>query len=129
MVNSLNFSYFIFKERKVLKKYFQNVYDSLNEDGMYVLDIFGGSECQEANEQETEHDDFSYSWDQDSFDPVTHHGQFYIHFQRNGEAKREKVFSYDWRMWTIPELRDLLEEVGFKTTSVYWEGTDDDGRR
>lgn len=30
-------------------------------------------------------------------------------------------------MWSIPELRDILEDVGFKRTHVYWEGTDKDG--
>ena len=29
-------------------------------------------------------------------------------------------------MWAIPELKDILDEVGFKTT-VYWEGTTKDG--
>ena len=43
------------------------------------MDIFGGSECYEANEEETEHDDFSYFWDQDSYDPVTNEAMFYIH--------------------------------------------------
>ena len=30
-------------------------------------------------------------------------------------------------MWTIPELRDLMEKVGFKKTFVYWEGTNAKG--
>ena len=30
-------------------------------------------------------------------------------------------------MWAIPELRDLLEEVGFKKVHIYWEGTTADG--
>ena len=36
------------------------------------------------------------------------------------------AFTYDWRLRSIPELKDILEEVGFKCT-VYWEGTDEDG--
>src|SRR5690606_5310883 len=111
-----NFSYFIFKERKTLKAYFENGYRSLKDDGIFILDCFGGSKCYEANEEETEHEDkgFSYFWDQDSFDPITNHCMFYIHFKRKGEARREKVFTYDWRLWSLPELKDMLEEVGFK---------------
>ena len=30
-------------------------------------------------------------------------------------------------MWSIPEIRELLEEAGFKSSVVYWEGTDKDG--
>ncbi len=130
LVCAFNFSYFIFKERKTLGKYFKQVLTSLKKDGVFILDLFGGSRCYEANEEEIEHDvqgGFSYFWDQDSFDPVSNHAQFYIHFKRKGEAKREKCFSYDWRMWSIPELRDLLAEVGFKKTVVYWEGTDRKG--
>lgn len=126
---ALNFSYSLFKRREVLKRYFQNVYNSISDDGVFVMDCFGGSECYEANEEETEHeeDGFSYFWDQSSYNPVTNEAQFYIHFQRKGEEKREQVFSYDWRLWSIPEIRDLLSEVGFKESKVYWEGTDEDG--
>jgi len=126
---ALNFSYFCFKERDTLKKYLKASLDSLNESGLLFLDCFGGSKCCEANEEETEHEEekFSYFWDQDSFDPVTNFAQFYIHFKRYGEKKREQVFSYDWRMWSIPELRDLLLEVGFKDVHVYWEESDEDG--
>jgi len=81
----------------------------------------------EPNEEETEHKGFSYFWDQDSFDPVTNFAEFYIHFKRKGEKKRKKVFSYQWRMWTIPEIRECMEEVGFQKTHVYWEGSDEDG--
>ena len=126
---ALNFSYFCFKDRAVLKEYLSLVRDSLDEQGLLFLDCFGGSKCHEANEEETEFTDrkFSYFWDQDSFDPVSHDAKFYIHFKRKGEKKREKVFAYDWRMWTIPELRDLLIEVGFSSTHVYWEGNDEEG--
>lgn len=131
MICALNFSYSIFKDRKTLKKYFQNVYRDLKKNGVFVIDAFGGSKCWEPNEDEISHDDhdppFSYFWDQDTIDPLTHHAKFYIHFKRKGETKREKVFSYDWRLWTVPELRDIMEEVGFRKTATYWEGTTDEG--
>ena len=127
IINALNFSYFIFKERETLKKYFKNVFESLNTDGLFVLDIFGGSEVNELHEEETEHDDFSYYWDQDTYNPINNEAQFHIHFKRKGEKKRRRVFSYDWRVWSIPEVRDILNEVGFKSCDIYWEGTDKDG--
>ena len=39
----------------------------------------------------------------------------------------EKVFSYDWRMWSIGEIKDALYDAGFSDVNVYWEGTDEDG--
>lgn len=127
VIAACNFSYFIFKERQLLKEYFSNNLNSLSQDGLLILDIFGGSQCYEPNEEETEHDGFSYFWDQDSFDPVTNEALFYIHFKLKGQKKQKKVFTYDWRMYSIPEIKDILLEVGFKDVYVYWEGTDEDG--
>ncbi len=126
IIDASNFSYFIFKDRKSLLKYFKSVRKKLKKDGIFIIDVFGGSKCHEANEEETDHGEYSYFWDQASFDPITNFTEFHIHFKRKGEKKREKVFSYDWRMWSIPELRDILEDAGFKKTHVYWEGTEED---
>lgn len=128
IVAALNFSYFIFKDRETLKTYAQNAYDSLNDDGLFFMDCFGGPATQESNEEEVEHDNFSYFWDQDYFNPINNHAKFFIHFKLDGEKRRrERVFTYDWRMWSLPELRDILTEVGFKDVKVLWEGSDEDG--
>jgi hypothetical protein len=34
------------------------------------------------------------------------------------------AFLYDWRLWTLPELRELMYEAGFANVHVLWEGTD-----
>ena len=63
-------------------------------------------------------------WDQAEFDPITHHVRNYIHFEFSDGSRMNRVFHYDWRLWSIPELRDLLKEAGFQKSEVYWEGTD-----
>lgn len=126
VVIAMNFSYFIFKAREVMKLYFANVYKSVNKDGIFLLDCFGGAQCQGPIEDTNKLDGFTYYWDQTGFDPVSNEALFYIHFRVGGQ-KIERVFTYDWRMWTIPELREILAEVGFKKTHVYWEGTAKDG--
>lgn len=123
VIAALNFSYFVFKERSMMKSYFHNCLGTLNSGGMLIVDCFGGSQCQEANEEETEHKDFTYFWDQVNFDPVTNEALFHIHFKPKGHKKIEKVFTYDWRMWSIPEIREMMRETGFRKTHVYWEGT------
>ena len=45
---AVNFSYFFFKQREVLKSYYANVYESLNKRGLFILDIFGGTQCTDA---------------------------------------------------------------------------------
>jgi SAM-dependent methyltransferase len=129
LICAMNFSFFIFKQRKELVSYFKNCLEALEPGGVLSIDCFGGSECTEPNEEETEYEDegYSYFWDQDGFDPLTHHAVFHIHFKRKGEKKRLNVFTYDWRMWTVPELKDALLDAGFSEVKTYWEGTTDDG--
>ena len=93
------------------------------------MDCFGGSECQEPNEEDTDYGDFIYYWDQTSFEPITNEARFSIHFKPHRGKKVMDVFTYDWRMWSIPEIRDLLDEVGFRKTHVYWQegGAESDG--
>jgi len=39
----------------------------------------------------------------------------------------KNVFTYDWRFWMLPEIKDLLLEAGFSEVKTYWEGDDEDG--
>ena len=50
----------------------------------------------------------------------------HIHFEFPDKSRLEKAFSYDWRLWTLPEIRELLSEAGFADITVYWEGTDEE---
>jgi hypothetical protein len=124
VVLALNFSYYLFKSRLMLRRYFTMARKGLKSKGLFIIDCFGGKDAQEANEESNKFKDFTYYWDQTNFDPVSNEALFHIHFKLKGEKKRrEKVFSYDWRMWTIPEIREVMMEAGFKRTHVYWEGT------
>jgi hypothetical protein len=38
-----------------------------------------------------------------------------------------RAFRYHWRVWSIPELRDILHDAGFGQVDCYWEGTAEDG--
>jgi len=50
----------------------------------------------------------------------------HIHFRFEDKSWLRKAFTYDWRMWTLPELQELMTEAGFSNVQVYWEGTDED---
>jgi hypothetical protein len=123
-----NFSYNCFKTRAEMLHYFRCVYEDLSDGGLFALDAYGGSESIEHREDETEIEEgFNYVWDQHWFSPVTHEAKLYIHFRFQDGTEKTRAFSYDWRIWTIPELNDILQEVGFSRVDVYWEGTADDG--
>lgn len=104
---AFNFSYMIFKKRHLLLNYFKKVRSSLKKDGVFFLDVFGGPDSQTLLEEETEHENFSYYWDCQKYNPITNECFFGIHFKYKGK-KYKDVFTYDWRLWTIPELRELL---------------------
>jgi hypothetical protein len=70
---------------------------------------------------------FTYVWHQADFDPITHHILCKIHFEFKDGSKMKNAFTYDWRLWTLPEMRELMDEAGFKDIHVLWEGTDKKG--
>jgi len=126
IVLAMNFSYWIFKTRQSMTHYFRQVYNSLARDGIFFLDSFGGFEAFKELAESTQYDGYTYIWDQDKYNPITGEGLFHIHFKFDDGSKIRKAFTYDWRVWTLPELTEMLSDAGFKP-SVYWEGTGDDG--
>ncbi len=123
-----NFSYFLFKQREELRRYFKKAHHQLADRGVFVVDLFGGYESMEDNREDiTEYRGFDYVWDQVRFNPVTHDALFHIHFRFKDGSELEKAFEYDWRFWTIPEVREVMIEAGFDRADVYWEGTDKKG--
>ncbi len=92
---------------------------------MLLLDAYGGADSQRTSEETREvDDDFDYVWDQHRFDPIHHHVTNFIHFEFPDGSRIKRAFRYDWRLWSIPEIRELLQEAGFYKSEVYWEGTD-----
>ena len=125
VVAAQNFSFFVFKERPLLIDYFRTVHRNLGERGIVVLDMFGGPDSlTEDLSERREFDGFDYVWEQRRFDPITHHCKFHIHFEFGDGSALRRAFSYDWRWWSIPEVREMLASAGFSRSQVYWEGTD-----
>jgi SAM-dependent methyltransferase len=124
---AFNFSYFIFKTRDELRAYFKQAYDSLKDDGVFFCDLFGGPEAQEETKEKTKHKRFTYIWHQAEFHPVTNFIRCHIHFKFKDGSKIKNAFTYEWRLWSAPEIREVLAEAGFRKSTLYWEGEDEDG--
>ena len=131
MAVALNFSYMVFKDRPTLLRYFKRVKAALRPGGMFLLDIWGGSESQVLQEEPRDVDnpdddgigDFTFIWDQDAFDPATYLCTMRMHFAFRDGSEMRNAFVYDWRMWTMPEVMELLNEAGFRDVHFLWEGT------
>ncbi|NVB38800.1 class I SAM-dependent methyltransferase [Pseudenhygromyxa sp. WMMC2535] len=132
-----NFSYWCFETREQLLAYFEAARAGLVDDGVLFLDAYGGTEVpmSEINEREVidergvvnEGEPFTYVWDQIRYNPITGHMDCAIHFEFEDGSRIDEAFSYSWRVWTLPELRELLLEAGFATVRIWAEREDDDG--
>ncbi len=131
IISAMNFSYWLFKERKDLKRYFRRVHKQLADDGIFFMDAYGGYDSFREIEEEREIEDgdltFTYVWEQEKYDPISGGLICHIHFDFADGSRLEKAFSYDWRLWTLPEIRELLTETGFSRITIYWQGFDDEG--
>jgi len=136
VVAALNFSYWVFKQRAELLEYFRAVRRSLKPAGMLVVNAFGGTEAMAelfekrriaaTNAVEgSPIGPFTYLWLHDSFNAIDHHIVCHIHFRFPDGTRMRRVFSYDWRLWSLPEIREAMLEAGFARAEIYVEGWDD----
>jgi hypothetical protein len=128
VVAAYNFSFYIFKQRQDLVRYFQSCLKSIDKSGMLVLEMAGGPGMIEKIKERTTLKKmgkpwFTYIWDQRSYDPITNDALYSIHFKFPNGKEMKDVFTYDWRVWSIPEVKDAMIEAGFDRTVVYWEFT------
>ena len=126
IVLAMNFSYWTFKERKLMIGYFKKIRNALVDDGIFFSDAYGGYEAFQELKEKTKNDNFTYIWDQHKYDPISGSAINHIHFKFKDGSKIKKAFTYEWRVWTLPEILEMLVEAGFKPT-VYWEQADEDG--
>ncbi len=121
---AFNFSFFTFDTRPALRRYFERARATLGPEGLLMLDAYGGADSQRTGREPRRVDGFTYVWDQHRFDPITHSVTNFIHFEFKDGSRKPRAFRYDWRLWTLPEIQELLLEAGFRSVAVYWEGTD-----
>jgi SAM-dependent methyltransferase len=137
VIAALNCSYWVFKRRAQLLDYFRRCRRALAPGGLLFLDAFGGegamrslTETRRVRGQRTyggeRIEPFTYVWEQKSFNPVDHHLRAAIHFRLDDGRTRRNAFTYDWRMWGLPELDEALREAGFSDAQVYVQAWDDE---
>lgn len=132
IVLAMNFSYWLLQGRQGLRDYFRGVRGTLASDGVFFLDAYGGYDSYRVITEERSLEDpalgpFTYIWDQAAYDPVSGALSCHIHFAFPDGSRLERAFSYAWRLWSLPEIRELLVEAGFSGVRVYWQGWDAEG--
>ncbi len=132
IVLAMNFSYWLLRGRESLKSYFQRVRSALGRDGVFLLDAYGGYDAyrvitEERRVQHPRLGPFTYIWEQAAYEPVSGRLLCHIHFAFPDGSRIDRAYSYDWRLWSLPEIRELLAEAGFSRVQVYWQGWDQYG--
>lgn len=129
VIGAYNFSYQVFHDRQTLKRYFAAARRSLRDDGLFVLDALGGWESQQVlTERRSVEGGFTYVWEQAEYDPISARFVCHISFEFKDGTRLRRAFTYDWRLYQLAELRDVLLEAGFVAVDAYWESEDEEGR-
>ncbi|MCU0834170.1 MAG: class I SAM-dependent methyltransferase [Chromatiaceae bacterium] len=131
IIAAMNFSYWLLGERAALAHYFRKVHRDLKDDGVFFLDAYGGYDAYRVvtEERQVRSDGLTYTyiWEQERYDPISGALVCHIHFAFPDGSRLERAFSYQWRLWSLPEIRELLAEAGFRRVLCYWQGWNPDG--
>jgi hypothetical protein len=132
-IGAFNFSIFEFHERRELLKYLNAARQSLSKSGTIFLEIAGGPGFLQPSLEKTTRNlsgvgRVTHAWEQFQYDPITCVNDYAIHFKLPDGSFLNDAFTYHWRIWGIRDLRDALQEAGFKRSIVLWEKSDKHGK-
>jgi SAM-dependent methyltransferase len=124
VIAATNFPICYWHTRRDLLKYLRHVRRRLNKRGVFVADLYGGPHALKTGRRTKtvplpEGGALTYIWDQQSVDPLSGRVFNAIHFRVTGEKLIRNAFTYDWRLWSIAELREAILEAGFRSTEVH----------
>ncbi|MAE65650.1 MAG: hypothetical protein CMJ18_15385 [Phycisphaeraceae bacterium] len=127
VIAALNFSVLIYHDPASMLAYLRAARRSLSPDGVLVLDLFGGPGAMHPGEQtrscpgdpEIGIEPFDYHWQQRDYDAVSGRIDCRIHFTLADGTRIDRAFRYDWRLWSIAELTELLRTAGFARAEVW----------
>lgn len=124
-----NFSIGELTGRADLVAYLRHVRSRLRPGGVFACDVYGGQSAYmlgTAERPEPGPDDRTilYTWEQREADPLTGHVLNVLHFEvleadGSSAGRMPEAFTYHWRLWSVPELRDALAEAGFASSEVH----------
>ncbi len=131
VVAALNFPLGYWWTRGDLLRYLRRARSRLRTRGVFVADTYGGAEAFGVGRYARSlPGGVRYEWEQRSADARTGRVVNAMHFRFGGRWRRD-VFTYHWRLWSIPELRDAYADAGFRACEVYaapGDATDGAGR-
>lgn len=121
IVCAFNYSCCCLHSRQELISYFKYAHSSLSKKGgIFVMDLYGGTSSECELKLQRRFPNFTYVWEQTGFDILQRKTRISLHYNlQKPQKKFRHAFSYEWRLWSLPEIRDCLEEAGFKSVH-FW---------
>ncbi|CAK7329354.1 unnamed protein product [Dovyalis caffra] len=121
IVCAFNYSCCCLHKRADLVLYFKHVLDVLSKKGgIFVMDLYGGTSSESKLRLQRRFPNFTYIWEQAEFDIIGRKTRISLHFHlQKQQRKLRHAFSYSWRLWSLPEIKDCLEEAGFRSVH-FW---------
>ncbi|KAH7561224.1 hypothetical protein JRO89_XS10G0195200 [Xanthoceras sorbifolium] len=117
IVCAFNYSCCCLHKRADLVLYFKHVLEALSKKGgIFVMDLYGGTSSEQKLRLQRRFANFTYVWEQAEFDIIERKTRISLHFHLQKQQKKLRhAFSYSWRLWSLPEIKDCLEEAGFQS--------------
>ncbi|KAK6235170.1 hypothetical protein QQP08_025246 [Theobroma cacao] len=121
IVCAFNYSCCCLHKRVELVLYFKHVLEALSrKGGIFVMDLYGGTSSEQSLRLKRRFPNFTYTWEQAEFDIIERKTRISLHFHLQKQQKKLRhAFSYSWRLWSLPEIKDCLEEAGFQSVH-FW---------
>lgn len=121
IVCAFNYSCCCLHSRKELILYFKHALNALSKKGgIFVMDLYGGTSSENELRLQRRFPNFTYVWEQAEFDIIQRKTRISLHFHLQKQQKKLRhAFSYSWRLWSLPEVKDCLEEAGFRAVHVW----------
>ncbi len=120
----MNYSHFLLVKRFQLVKYFSNVITNLNSRGIFIIDLFGGSHIFEDHKYDKSCSDV-YQFTGSNINILNNISKCALNFKEK-KNKYRNLFNYNFRVYSIIELIEALEEVGFNYFKLYLKEISDD---
>ncbi|MGQ0628343.1 MAG: hypothetical protein ACT4PL_09630 [Phycisphaerales bacterium] len=131
VIAGFNFACGELPTRADLLRYLRNARRTLNPRGVIVLDLYGGPTAHTTGTTMRRlrgpgGERIEYRWQQREVRPFSSRVGNAIHFRvappsgRPGPSRTlRNAFTYDWRLWSVAELREAMADAGFATTEVH----------
>ncbi|KAL1921142.1 uncharacterized protein VTP21DRAFT_10858 [Calcarisporiella thermophila] len=132
---ALNYGICYLHKRRELVSYLRNCKEDLNENGVFICDLFGGLTAhtgQYGRKHRGSNFEFcnalfiQYFFEQTPVDTVSSLAKCRLHFRfEDGKLAHycsswmKNAFSYEFRLYTIREVREAMEEAGFTQTHIW----------